>query len=104
MIIKANFKIGEQSYQIEDEGTGQEVEMLAMQKVMAISNPRKICNLCQNADPDNFEVESRIAKSYIFIKIVCKKCGAKSDLGRYKDKPGYFWKEFEKYEKKEGTE
>lgn len=100
MIIKGNFKIAGQTYQIEDSGNGQEEEMLAMQKVFAITNPRKKCNLCNNEDESKFSVEPRQAKGYTFIKIVCGGCGGRSELGRYKDK-GYFWKEFEMYEKKE---
>ena len=40
---------------------------------------------------------SNSAKGYTFVYVKCNKCVSKAQLGEYKDKSGYYWKEWEKY-------
>lgn len=99
MIIKGNLKVGSTSLQFEAEGSDSG-EMKAIHKVIALSNPRKECNVCHDEDNNNREIFSNISKEFIFVKIMCTKCGSISQLGQYKS-GGYFWKEFKKYNKGE---
>jgi hypothetical protein len=50
------------------------------------------CSLCGSND---VELQGSKAKGFTFVKVACKKCGAKAGLGQYKDS-GFFWKQFEK--------
>lgn len=95
MIIKGNLKVGGASLQFEAMGEDTQ-EIVAMQKVIALCNPRKKCNLCSNEDPDEFEMYSNMTEKYTFVKINCLKCRGVSQLGRY-HLGGYFWKEFKQY-------
>jgi len=51
------------------------------------------CSLCKSKD---VSLSGNRAKGYTFVKVVCGKCGAKADLGEYKD-GGFYWKKFEKF-------
>lgn len=53
------------------------------------------CSLCDSPD---VELGSNKNKGYTFVYVRCSKCGAKANLGSYKD-GGYFWKKFEQYQK-----
>ncbi len=96
MIIKGNFKLGGNSYQVEADGVDQEKEILAFHKVIALTHPREVCNLCKNDDSDEFDLESHQSQGYTFVSVICKKCGGRSQLGRYKS-GGYYWREFQEY-------
>ena len=48
------------------------------------------CSLCHSKDVC---LEGNKAKGYTFVKVACKKCGAKADMGEYKD-GGFYWKQF----------
>jgi len=37
------------------------------------------------------------AKGYLFVKVVCNKCGARAQLGEYKE-GGFYWKDWEVYQ------
>ena len=55
------------------------------------------CSLCGS---EEVELEGSKAKGYTFVKVKCLKCGARAQLGQYKE-GGQFWKAFEKYQPKE---
>jgi|TARA_Y100000034_G_scaffold19875_2_gene22618 hypothetical protein len=102
MIIKVNFNVGSNTYQITVE---EQKELETLHKAIVLSNPRKYCNVCENnrffrLDSNKAEGKGNNKGSFTYINNVCTKCGAKSNLGQYKA-GGYFWKEFEKYEPKE---
>lgn len=63
------------------------------------SMPEK-CNLCGS---DKIHLSSNKAEGFTFVKMICEVCGARAQLGQYKD-GGYFWKSWEKYTPKEKTE
>ena len=52
---------------------------------------------CTNCQSEDVELEGTKAKGYTFVKVVCKKCGFKAQLGQYKE-GGVFWKKFQNYE------
>ena len=54
------------------------------------------CTLCNSPD---VRLSMNKAEGYTFIKVKCK-CGATAQMGQYKD-GGFFWKNFEMYQKKE---
>jgi hypothetical protein len=60
------------------------------------STPTK-CDICGSQD---VSLSGNKAKGFTFVKVVCNKCGAKSDLGEYKD-GGFYWKAFEQYQTKD---
>ena len=71
--------------------------MLAIHKAIVLGNSPKYCRLCQNRE--HFQLDSNKDKEgNVYVNVICK-CGAKSKLGQYKT-GGYFWHQFEKYEKK----
>ena len=91
--MTASFKVGQNEYTIEAE---ESKEMDTLHKVLALSNPRKKCNLCDNYDW--FKMASNKDKDgNVYVNVICK-CGAASKLGQYKS-GGYFWHEFEMYKK-----
>lgn len=96
MVFEGQFKIGPVAYKM---SVDEKDDMEAMHKVIVISNPPNYCTLCQNNS--FFALDTHKASSdkgtFTYIECVCKKCGAKSNLGQYKA-GGYFWKKFEKYE------
>lgn len=57
------------------------------------------CKLCGSSD---VMLSSNKAKEYMFVKIICSKCGARSQMGEYKDGSGFYWKDWEKYIPKGG--
>lgn len=97
MISKVNLKLSGVMYQFEFEDKN---DIESMHKAIAMSQIRKYCNIC-NANEENFRLVTNKSKGFTFINIKCK-CGAKSGLGQYKE-GGYFWKEFETYEKAENA-
>ena len=58
-----------------------------------------VCGLC---DSEDVELTGNRAKDYKFVKVRCTACTATAMLSEYKA-GGYFWKEFEVYEKKESS-
>ena len=95
MISKVNLKLGNVSFQFEFEDKD---DIEAMHKAIALSNTRKVCNICQ-AGEDKFHMTTNKSQEFTFINIKCSNCGSKSGLGQYKV-GGYYWKDFEQYEGK----
>ncbi len=71
-------------------------EMEALHKAAVLGNPREYCSECKNNQFFSL-VSNKDKEGNIYVNVLCKKCGAKSKLGRYKTN-GYFWRSFEKYE------
>ena len=91
MFIEIKRKIGDSvfTFKVEEENT---IDALFNAGSLA-SAPTK-CELCGK---ENVGLTGNKAKGYTFVKIVCKDCGAVSQLGQYKE-GGIFWKKFEKYQ------
>jgi len=59
---------------------------------------------CSECNSEKVELQSNKAKEYKYVKVICKECFAQANLGQYKDGSGYFWKNFEKWQKQENKE
>lgn len=98
MIAKALVKLGNISYTFEAD---EKDPIESLHIVVALANIRKVCNLCK-ATQDQFyfttNKHSGQKGTFTFINVKCGNCDGKSALGQYKT-GGYFWKDFEKYEK-----
>ncbi len=99
MKIKSNFKVGEVSYQIEVE---EKNPLETLHLSIILSNPRKVCNRCMNTTDFEFST-NKDKEANTYINVICRACFAKSKLGSYKA-GGYFWKEFEKFERFDNKE
>jgi len=99
MKIEVTTKIGDVVYKYHIEESN---DLESLHKAIVLGNPPNYCPLCKN---DNwFEMTSNKDKdANIYVSIRCKKCNAKSKLGLYKA-GGYFWHQYEKYEKKSNAE
>jgi len=92
MQIITKTKIGETVYEFHID---EKDEMEALHRAAILGNPPSYCTDCKN--DRHFRLDSNKDKeSNIYVNIVCKKCGSKAKLGRYKSS-GYFWHKFEKY-------
>jgi len=91
IIVKKEIGGTEYTFEVEHE---KDIE--ALHRAAIFGNPRLRCNQCNNSGADNFRLDSNKSQGFTFVNIICRKCGAKSKLGLYKD-GGYFWHEFEKY-------
>ena len=58
------------------------------------------CGLCGS---EKVHLSSNKAEGFTFVKMLCEECGARANLGQYKD-GGFFWKGWEKYMPKEKKE
>jgi hypothetical protein len=58
-----------------------------------------ICNLCSSKDIAL--VGNKTEEGHQYVKRLCTKCGATSNLGSYKEGKAYFWHKFAKWEGKE---
>jgi hypothetical protein len=76
-------------------------EKETLHKAIVLSSPRRVCNICGNKSGFYFVTNKATTDqgTFTYINYKCP-CGAKSGLGEYKT-GGYFWKEFEKYQKEE---
>lgn len=93
----AHLNVGGVSYDFEFDG---ENDMEVLHKVIALSNPRRKCDVCGNYDQAKFKLDTNKDKEgNTYVNLVCTAngCFAKSKLGQYKTK-GYFWREFERWE------
>ena len=99
MNINVKTKVGDVVYEfIIDEKD----EMEALHRAAVLGNPPQYCTDCKNNQ--FFRLDSNKDKeANIYVNVVCKKCGSKSKLGRYKS-GGYFWHKFEKYIKDQAKE
>lgn len=98
MIIKTNFKLGGNTYQIEVE---EKDELDTLHKAIVLSSPRRYCIVCQkevNTD-DCYFTTNKDKEGNTYVNVKHSVCGARSKLGLYKS-GGYFWHDFEKYEPK----
>lgn len=91
MKIIVKKQIGKSFLQFEvDEGKGRD----ALFNAGFFSSIPDTCGLCKSKE---VQLKGNKAKGYTFVSVVCNRCGAKSDIGEYKD-GGFFWKKFEKTE------
>lgn len=101
MVAKVDFKHGGVSYQFEFE---EKNTMDTLHQAIVLSNPRRKCDACGNKDQDKFRFDTnKDTDGNIYVNNICRACGAKSKLGQYKA-GGYFWKNFEKWEKSSSEE
>lgn len=93
MSVKANItkKIGDVtfSFQLEDE-----TEFKAMLRAAVIGDMPSKCRKCKGTD---VHLNGNKAKGFEFVKVICRGCNARAQLGQYRD-GGYFWKSWEDYE------
>lgn len=96
MNIKVNKKIGDCTFLFE---VAEKDDMSTLHVAAVLSSAPDYCQECKN--DSFFKLDSNKDKEgNIYVNVVCRKCGAKAKLGRYKT-GGYFWHKFEKYEKHE---
>lgn len=97
IIVKKQLKGIEYTFEIEEEKA---VDALALAGTFS-SMPSQ-CKMCQSED---VHLSANKAKGFTFVKVICEKCNARSQLGQYKE-GGFFWKSWENYnppEKKDET-
>lgn len=94
MILETTFKIGEVLLKASIEGKALKDCLF---QAGCITNIRRKCDVC--GATTGFKLIANKADSYEYVNVECA-CGAKSNLGTYKDGSGNYWKEFEKYEPK----
>lgn len=100
MIAKGNIKLGGVPYQFDIE---EKDEMDTLHKIIILTNPRSVCNVCGNADRERmYFTTNKDTEGNVYVNVKCI-CGARSKLGQYKS-GGYFWHQFEVYERKEKEE
>ncbi len=97
MKVNITKKLGNTTYSFQIE-EGKDLDALVSAGFLA-SMP-EICEFCKST---NLVLSSNKAKGFTFIKVVCRECRAKSQLGQYKD-GGFFWKTFEKYQSSQPNE
>lgn len=92
-MVKANIskKLGNVTYSFEVEA---ETEFEALEKIAIFGDIPEECGLCKGK---NVHLNANKAKGYNFVKVICRDCNGRAQLGSYKD-GGYFWKSWEKYE------
>lgn len=91
MKIQITKKLGNTTYafQIEEQ---KDLDALATAGFLA-SMPEK-CGLCGS---QNVVLTSNKAKGFTFVKVVCRDCGGRSQVGQYKE-GGFFWKAFDRFQ------
>lgn len=102
MIIKTNFKLGDNTYQVEVE---EKSELDTLHKIIVLSSPRKYCAVCKKEVPSEelYFTTNKDKEGNVYVNVKHKACGSRSKLGQYKT-GGYFWHEYEKYEPKNKKE
>lgn len=96
MKITAKLTLGNSEYIFEID---ERDEMDALHKAVILTNPKSKCDSCGNTDVTTFRFDTnKDREGNTYNSVLCRKCGAKSSLGRYKT-GGYFWKPYEKYMK-----
>ena len=94
MVGQVQTKLGNVSYSMTFD---EKDEMETMHRMAVLGNPPQYCHACQNNQ--YFALDSNKDKEgNTYINVVCKKCGAKAKLGKYKA-GGYFWHKFEVYQR-----
>ena len=77
---------------------------MALAEVIKKSDAPEASGLCKSTD---LALRQYVTKTgnYLYVKIKCNACQASSTLGQgLKDKNNFWWKEFEKFEKREEAE
>lgn len=91
--VTKKFANADMSIQIEDSD-----DKKSLAKALIFTQP-DICRECGGTD---IRWDSNTAQTdegtFIYVKRICRKCGAQSNLSSYKA-GGYFWNKWEKYEK-----
>lgn len=104
MKINVKTKIGNVVY---DFDVQEQSELETLHKAIVLASPRSTCTQCGTKGYDSKYLTTNKSTTdegtFTYINCKCAKCGARSGLGQYKA-GGYFWKDYEKYEKKEGTQ
>lgn len=97
MIVKATFKLGNVTYDIQADASKAKD---ALHEVITISSPRSWCAACNSEVlPEECKLTTNKDKDgniYVNAKHTKKGCGARSGLGTFKA-GGYFWKDYEIY-------
>lgn len=99
--ISVSKKIGKSTIQIIGD-SGETIKEVLAQGASIATMPDK-CSIC---DGDDLTLDSnRTQEGYLYVKIRClnEECKAQATAGEYKDGSGVFWKEFEKYEPRDGS-
>lgn len=95
MRARVNVSLGTAKYQFDID---EKDEMETLHRIIVLGNPPTKCDVCSNDNPEEFKFTSNKDKeANTYVNVKCK-CDARSKLGQYKA-GGYFWKEFEKYQR-----
>ncbi len=92
MKIKIRRSIGDSDFEFDIEGKN---EADALAKAGNLANAPNFCGICKSKD---VHLSSNTSKDgFIFVKVICRACNARSQMGQYKA-GGIFWKEWQKYQ------
>ena len=91
MKIKINKTFGKNACQFEIE---EPKDFDAMFKAGCIGSMPERCD-CGSTD---IYLASNKAKDYSFVKLICRACGKRCQMGQYRDGSGFYWKDWESYE------
>ena len=98
MRVNITKKIGGSTLSFQVEG---EKEVDTLSRASGFTTIPEVCGMCKSTD---IVLDSNRAEGYVFVKIKCLKCNARSNMGKLKDGSGIFWKAFEKYEPKKESD
>ena len=92
-IVETELSGTKYTFEIEEKDTKE-----TLLTAIALGNPPRRCDECGNKSFESFKLESsKTSEGHIYIKTICRKCGAKANLGTYQNGGGHFWHKFEKY-------
>ena len=91
MKVQITKLVGKSTLTFEVEG---EKEIDAVSKAAAFATMPDQCGMCKSK---NVALDSNKAESFIFVKIKCLDCKARSQMGQFKDGSGVFFKKWEIY-------
>lgn len=93
MKLKVTKKFDTSDLQVEVEDSD---DKKALMKALIFTQP-DVCGLCKGIDIrwDTNKAQTDDGE-FIYVKRICRKCGAQSTLGDYKG-GGHFWKQWEVY-------
>ena len=93
MKITIKKQIGSVSYEFEVE---KDKDIDSLFEAGTFAQTPSECDLCKSS---SVSLASNKNQGYAFVYVKCLDCGAKAQLGTYRDN-GHFWKSFVKYEPK----
>jgi len=70
-------------------------DLKTLLKALVFANPRRKCDVCGAFVKPRVK-GNKDSEGNIYVNNYCE-CGARSKLGSYKDKTGFFWRDFELY-------